>query len=321
MTLLDRFRTQPQRDPDPAVRLAYLEELPLTEREQIVAAAREDEDPRVRRAAVAKLLDPAALAAILQDETDQSVRDAALTMLRDIALDAFEGVDEAGSLSAVDTLADARTLAQIAKTSLRESVARRAFDRLDPAAPNVMSSIARQAELEPIRQAAFERLHAREDLLSLALHCDFKETASDAVDRLSDRGDLEQVADRAKNKRSEEHTSEILREQDEAAAREAAETQAAEEEQAAQVREQAQRAEAAARFASETVAAEEAAARERETAEQRAHQEAERQQRDAAAQAAADAERDAAAREAERRRINEEAEAKARRDGLSRMNQ
>ena len=321
MTLLDRFRTQPQRDPDPAVRLAYLEELPLTEREQIVAAAREDEDPRVRRAAVAKLLDPAALAAILQDETDQSVRDAALTMLRDIALDAFEGVDEAGSLSAVDTLADARTLAQIAKTSLRESVARRAFDRLDPAAPNVMSSIARQAELEPIRQAAFERLHAREDLLSLALHCDFKETASAAVDRLSDRGDLEQVADRAKNKSASKRARQILREQDEAAAREAAETQAAEEEQAAQVREQAQRAEAAARFASETVAAEEAAARERETAEQRAHQEAERQQRDAAAQAAADAERDAAAREAERRRINEEAEAKARRDGLSRMNQ
>jgi len=49
MTLLDRFRTQPQKHPDPAVRLAYVEELPLSEHELIAAAAREDEDARVRR--------------------------------------------------------------------------------------------------------------------------------------------------------------------------------------------------------------------------------------------------------------------------------
>ena len=37
MTLLDRFRTQPrQKHPDPAVRLAYIAELPLSEREQVV---------------------------------------------------------------------------------------------------------------------------------------------------------------------------------------------------------------------------------------------------------------------------------------------
>ena len=62
---------------------------------------------------------------VARDDADGSVRDAALTMLRDIALDAFEGVDEAGSLAAVDVLSDARTLAQIVKTSLRESVSRR----------------------------------------------------------------------------------------------------------------------------------------------------------------------------------------------------
>ena len=71
MTLLDRFRTPSrQKHPDPAVRLAYVAELPLTERDLIVAAAREDEDVRVRRAAVAKLLDPAALPAIARDDAD-----------------------------------------------------------------------------------------------------------------------------------------------------------------------------------------------------------------------------------------------------------
>ena len=319
MTLLDRFRTQPQRDPDPAVRLAYLAELPLTERDQIIAAAREDEDARVRKAAVAKLLDPQALAAIAREDADGSVREAALTMLRDIALDAFEGVDDAVSLAAVEALGDARTLAQIARTSLRESIARRAFDRLEGA--GVMASTARQAELEPIRQAAFERLSSREDYLNIALHCDFKETATAAVDRLSERNDFEQVAERAKNKPASKRARQILREQDEAIARAAAEVQAAED----QEKNEAALAELEIRRAAEADAAEQARLREQETqraaAERAAQDEAARQAREAAATAARDAQKDAEAREAERRRINEEAEARARRDGLNRMHQ
>ena len=325
MTILDRFRTQPQRDPDPAVRLAYVAELPLTEREQIAAAAREDSDPRVRKAAVGKLLDPPVLAEIARDETDDSVREAAVTMLRDIALDAFEGVDEQGSLAAVDALTDMRTLAQVAKTSLRESVARRAFDRLDQGASNAMASIARQAELEPIRTAAFERLSAREDFLNLAMHSDFKETAAAAVDRLSDRGDLEQVAERARNKAASKRARQILREQDEAKARAAREqdeaARAEEDERAEQARDAAAKAEAALRLAAETVAAGDAAVRERENAERAAREEAERKEREAANQVKSEAEQEALAREAERRRANEEAEAKSRRDGLNRMNQ
>jgi len=118
MTLLDRFRTPSrQKHPDPAVRLAYVAELPLSERESIIAAAREDEDVRVRRAAVAKLLDPAALSAIARDDADAGVRADALNMLRDIALDVFEGVSEGDGLAAVDALAGTdRTLAQIART-------------------------------------------------------------------------------------------------------------------------------------------------------------------------------------------------------------
>ena len=92
MTLLDRFRTQPQKHPDPAVRLAHVGEIPLSERDLIAAIARGDEDVRVRRAAVAKLLDPAALGAISRGDADESVRGDAAVMLRDIALEAFEGV-------------------------------------------------------------------------------------------------------------------------------------------------------------------------------------------------------------------------------------
>ena len=326
MTLLDRFRTSPQKDPDPTVRLAYLAGLPLTERDQIVAAAREDGDARVRRAAVAKLLDPQTLGAIAREDADESVREAALTMLRDIALDAFEGVDEGGSLAAIDALSDARTLAQVAKASLRESVALRALSRLALSdGTHVMASIARQAELEPARQAAFERLSDRADFLVVALNCEFKETATAAVDRLTEREDLEQVAERARNKTASKRARQFLRERDEESARAAAELQAAEDERAAETRRVAA-AEAAAAQIVESVAVVEVAAvidviEAVEVVEVVEVEAVENPAALAAAEAAREAAREEAAREAERRRAAEDAQARARRDGLNRMNQ
>ncbi|MGB7218874.1 MAG: hypothetical protein WBD07_08700, partial [Vicinamibacterales bacterium] len=127
MALLDRFRTHPrQAHADPAVRLAFVQEMPMDERELLAEIAREDEDPRVRRAAVAKLMDADALAAVARTDADSSVRDAARAMLRDIALDAFEGVADNTSLAAVEalaTLADVKALVLVARTTLREDVA------------------------------------------------------------------------------------------------------------------------------------------------------------------------------------------------------
>ena len=53
MALLDRFRAQSgHKNPDAAARLQFVQELPLDERDLLVEVAREDSDPRVRRAAV-----------------------------------------------------------------------------------------------------------------------------------------------------------------------------------------------------------------------------------------------------------------------------
>src|SRR5690242_14843878 len=96
MAILDRFRTQAlHKHPDAAVRLAFVQELPLEERELLGEIARDDGDARVRRAAVAKLMDPAALARVARGDADGQVRAQAVDMLRDIALEAFEGVTEA----------------------------------------------------------------------------------------------------------------------------------------------------------------------------------------------------------------------------------
>ena len=221
MTLLDRFRAQPpQKHADPAVRLAYVQDIPIDDRNLLAEIARDDLDARVRRAAVAKLMDPSALAAIVEADPDPGVRDEALTMLHDIALDAFEGIAEAESLAAVEALSDTRMLAAVAKTALREEVALGALGRVDEA--HALGSIARHARLEPIRLAALAALEDRGEIVSVALNSDFKDTGVAAVERLDDRGDLEQVATRGRNKNAAKRARAILRERDERSGAEAA---------------------------------------------------------------------------------------------------
>ena len=224
MTLLDRFRSQPQRLADPAARLAHVGEIPLTARDLIAAIAREDEDARVRKAAVAKLMDPGALGAISRDDRDESVRAEAVSMLRDIALEVFEGVGEHDSLEAVDALTDLRSLAQIAKTAGREIVALRALSRISDV--HGLGSIARHATSEAVRRGAFERLRAdHAEILAVALNSEYKDTALAAVDLVDDREALEQIATRAKNKSAAKRARAIGREAEE---RDAAERKAAE---------------------------------------------------------------------------------------------
>src|SRR5580700_6569005 len=228
MTLLDRFRTQSQKHADPAVRLAHLGEIPVSERDLIAAIAREDEDARVRRAAVAKLMDPVALGSIFRDDRDESVRGQAATMLREIALEAFEGVSEGDSLEAVDATTDVRVLAQIAKTSGREIVALRALSRISDT--RVLGSIARHAGSDAARRSAFER-HGGDhtEMLAIAMNSEHKDSALAAVDAIVDRSDLEQIAAHARNRSAAKRARGIVRDAEEHAAREAADAAVARE--------------------------------------------------------------------------------------------
>src|SRR2546430_1974541 len=201
MALLDRFRAHPrQKHPDPAVRLASVQEIPLTDHELLTEVAREDPDARVRRAAVAKLLDPRALAVIATSDGDESVRAEAAAMLRDVALEAFEGIGESESLAAVDAIGDLRTLAIVAKSAPRESTAHRALTRtIEHRDQHVLGSIARHAEHESVRRTSLEALDDHLEVLGVVLNSEFREPASSAVERFTDRGELEQIASRPKN--------------------------------------------------------------------------------------------------------------------------
>jgi hypothetical protein len=291
MALLDRFRAHPgHKHPDAAVRLAFVQELPLEERDLLTEVAREDADPRVRRAAVAKLLVPSTLAGVATGDADENVRAHAVVMLRDLALEAFEGVGEAESEAAVDALAalpDPKALALVAKTAPREATAVRALASISEA--HALGSLARHAEHEAVRRTAFETLQDHGEILGVALNSEFKDPTLAAVERITDRAEIEQVATRAKNKGAAKRARAIVREMDDRAAQAAADAAAAAAPQPEPpdpaeleriAREDAQRARAredAARHAEEARAREDAEAADRRAAQpaaDRARQEA-----------------------------------------------
>jgi hypothetical protein len=266
-------------------------------------------------------MDPAALAGVAKDDADEQVRAQAIAMLRDIALEAFEGLGEAESGAAVDALADMKTLIGIARNAPRESIAQRALERVTE--HHALGAIARHAEHEGVRRSAFDRLQDHGEILSVALNAEFKDPTLAAVERITDRGELEQIASRAKNKSASKRARGILREADERVAAEAA-AAAKEAEEAARV--SAELAGAAARAAAEWAATKAAepdpaeverlaqSAAERQAADERSRAEAaerareqdaaaerQREEQAVAASARAEAAEDAARKEAARR--------------------
>jgi uncharacterized protein DUF349 len=289
MPLLDRFRAQPrQKHPDPAVRLSFVQEIPIDEHDLLAEIARGDDDARVRRAAAAKLMKPAALAEIARDDADEGVRGQANAMLRDIALEAFEGVGETESTAAVDLLSDAKILAQIAKTAAREAVAARAVERI--AEPRALGTVARHAAHESVRRSAFDRLQDRQEILAVAVNSEFKDPALAAVERLSDRAELEDIATRARNKAVAKRARQMVRDIDDRVAQEAAAI-AAQPDPAVAEREAREAAERAAAAEQARAAEDERLRAEAEAAAQRRaeHDEAERARRAAEEQAAREA--------------------------------
>ncbi|MBE3134342.1 MAG: hypothetical protein IMZ55_12785, partial [Acidobacteria bacterium] len=199
MALLDRFRRPPQwKHEDPFVRITGVEELPLDRQDLLITIAREDGDARVRRAAVKKIINPSVLAEVARQDRDESVRDEAGGILRDVALGVFENTTEAESLAALALLIDARDMVAVAETASLESVRTAALARLDE--PRVLGAVARRAAHAPTRLAALQRLSDAGEVCAVALKSEHKDVALAAVERLTDREALKSVAGRAVHK-------------------------------------------------------------------------------------------------------------------------
>ena len=193
-SLIDKFRAKPEwQSADPAVRAEAVLRLSASERDLLVSLAREDPEPRVRRAAVKKLHDVALLAERARDDADEGVREEAGSRLVGLAV---HGQDPAGAEAAVAGLRDARHLAAAAKSAALASVRLAAVGRLSDA--KLLAAVVRESEDNPTRLLALSRIEDPALLLSLALKSDQRAVALAAADRLEAREDLEAVADRAR---------------------------------------------------------------------------------------------------------------------------
>ncbi|MGE5361881.1 MAG: DUF349 domain-containing protein [Bacteroidales bacterium] len=200
MGLFDRFRAQPKwKQSDPAVRLSAIDEIALEDQATLASIAREDADPRVRRAAVRKLYDPAVLEEVTQRDGDAGVREEAAGVLLDLALGAFEDSSETESLKALDHLHEQRHLVQVAKEASAEAVSLAALSRLTD--PKAVGSVARRAVHPSTRLEALGRVaNAPDEIHATALKADHKDVALNAVERLSDVDQLRAVMAKSAHK-------------------------------------------------------------------------------------------------------------------------
>lgn len=195
MALLDRFRARPAwQSPDPQIRVAAVRQLGAEQSEVVASIARDDADPRVRRAAVQRLDDPAALAERAKDDGDESVRQEAATRLLHMAEVAEE---PAVAQAAMAGLGDARHLTALARAARLPSTRAAAVARLDD--PRALATVAKTAPDPATRQAALDAIHDPAALAEVALKSEHKDVAVAAVGRLDDTEALEAVAARARN--------------------------------------------------------------------------------------------------------------------------
>jgi hypothetical protein len=205
MSFLDRFKIQPKyRSADADVRAQAIAELgagPLTDddRAVLIALASEDPDPRVRRAAAARIEDVAVLASIAGRDADEELRGELVDRLAGIAVS-----DNAeAATTALAALADAKQISTVAKSSPVESVRTAAVARLTDV--KSLSSVARHATDARTAGLAADRVEDPSELLNIAVKTDHKDVGVSALERAvilasPDRDTLEGLADRAKNK-------------------------------------------------------------------------------------------------------------------------
>jgi hypothetical protein len=225
MSFLDRFKPQPKyRNPDPAIRLAGVAELPDDAEHWGVIAelAASDEDVRVRRAAIARIGVAGYLARLARTERDESLRRELGERL--VAIANAPADTDADASAALEGLSDPKHFASLAKASPHEAVRTAALARIQDA--KMLGSVARHATDARIALEAVARVTDQAELLAVAAKTDHREAGVAALDRAVEavpasaerRELLDGIATRAKSKAVARRARTLLQEIDDAEA-------------------------------------------------------------------------------------------------------
>ncbi len=184
----------------------------------------QNEDPKIRRAAVARLEDPSILSEILQNDTDEEVKRRAHEALVAVAL----SIDLGAALRALAALSDEAGLLTAARSAILTEVAQAAVARLDSG--KSLGAVARQGGALAVRIEAVKRLRDVSELGSVALKSEEKDVAMAALDRLAEDESLADLtaearaellstlSERARNRTVAKRARTLLRGGDEPAA-------------------------------------------------------------------------------------------------------
>ena len=217
MGLLEKLRPQPKhKHTDPAVRLEGINEIEDTDQDTLVVLATEDVDARVRRAAISRVTDAAALAGLVRNESDAATRELAVSRLTALAEDQVLAT-ALGAVTALGSLGRQRELATVARSAALENVRRSAAEQVTD--QKALGGIARHAADPGTRLIAIERLTDPAELEAVAVRGEHADAAVDALDRLDAPSEelLNNLVARARTKAVQKRARGILRVREDAA--------------------------------------------------------------------------------------------------------
>jgi hypothetical protein len=199
MGILEKLRPQPRwKHADPSVRVAAVYELGPDDNEALHALAREDAEPRVRRAAVTRIDEVAVLGDIARTDPDEDVRAEAVRGLAGIAAEADDPGQAIEASRQLLALGRTKEIVLIARDSSSAAVRDAVVDLLNE--PKPLASISRHAQDGATRLRALARLSDPEEILNVAVKSEQTDAAVAALERVSDPEALSAIAQRARNK-------------------------------------------------------------------------------------------------------------------------
>jgi hypothetical protein len=199
MGILEKLRPQPRwKHTDPAVRAAAVYELGPDDTEALHALAREDAEPRVRRAAATRVDDPSVLADIAKTDPDEDVRAEAIRGIAGIAAETDDLPQALDAVRQLIALSRSKEIVLVARDSSSADVRAGVVDLVEDR--KVLSSISRHGRDGETRLRALSRLTEADEIRSVALKAEHTDAAVAALERLSSAEALDDVSQHARNK-------------------------------------------------------------------------------------------------------------------------
>ena len=197
MPTSDSLKKPPLENTDPLVRAKAAREWPVEDQAALERLATQDSDPRVRQVAVRRLKSSTLALRVLDTDGDAHVRQEAQDRLFKALL---SNEAEASSLfSQIAAHLSDDELVRVAKEVHGEiSTKAVAFVK----GPKSLADLAKTARAHDVRIAAFTRVSGADEnlLVDIALHSEFKDSGTAAVQKIESEPSLTRVAERARLK-------------------------------------------------------------------------------------------------------------------------